>query len=313
MDPFRILVVRLGAMGDVIHALPAAATLKHSFPRSHVSWVIRPRWAPLIEKNPFVDEVIPLEKSAAGIASAWRTLRSRRFDLAVDLQGLIQSALVTFASRANRVVGFHRSQVAERPASLFYSSEVTTTSTHVVDQNLELAAAAGAANIVRAFPLPEGSSEGSLPEGKFILTSPLAGWGGKQWPLEFFEKLASLVDLPMVVNGPPGSEEVLQRVRGAHVHVSGIAGLIDATRRAHAVVGVDSGPMHIAAALSKPGVAVFGPTDPARNGPYGGSIRVLRTSGASTTYKRNVTDREMRQIRPESVAETLASVLGVPA
>src|SRR5579883_934702 len=86
MDTFRILVVRLGAMGDVIHALPGAASLKHGFPGSHVTWVIRPRWMPLLEGNPFVDEVIPLERTVRGIRRAWRKLRARRFDLAVDFQ-----------------------------------------------------------------------------------------------------------------------------------------------------------------------------------------------------------------------------------
>ncbi len=302
MDGPRILVVRLSAMGDVIHALPAVASVKHSFPHSHLTWVMRPRWMPLVEGNPFVDEIVPLEKTLRSSRAAWRRLRERRFDLAVDLQGLIQSALVTLAAKADRVVGFHRSQVAERPAALFYSNEVVTHSAHVVDQNLELAAAAGASNIVRAFPLPEGSAEGDLPGGDFVLTSPLAGWGSKQWPLEFYSDLAQRIDMPLVVNGPPDAAEILKRVRGAHVHLSGIRGLIHATRRAHAVIGVDSGPMHIAAALSKPGIAIFGPTDPARNGPYGGSLRVLRTRDAITTYKRTTNDRDMRRITPAAVA-----------
>jgi len=308
MAAYRILVVRLGAMGDVIHALPAVASLKHSFPHSHLSWVIRPRWIPLLEGNPFVDEIIPQERTVRGIASTWTRLREHRFDLAVDLQGLVQSALVTFASRANRVVGFHRSQSAERLASLFYSNEVIAHAEHIVDRNLELAAAAGASSLLRAFPLPEGSPESSLPEGKFVLASPLAGWGSKQWPLESYQQLAERLDVPLVVNGPPDAAEILGRIRGARVHLSGLSGLIDATRRAHAIVGVDSGPMHLAAALSKPGVAIFGPTDPARNGPYGGSLRVLRTGDAVTTYKRTSNDRDMRSVAPADVAEALASL-----
>ena len=296
-------------MGDVIHALPGVASLKHGFARSHVTWVIRPRWMPLIEGNPFVDEVIPLERNASGIRDAWRKLRARRFDLAVDFQGLVQSALVAAASRADRIVGLHRSQAWERWASLFYSSEIVTSSIHVVERNLELAAAAGASSILRAFAIPGGSPEGTLPEGKFVLASPLAGWGSKQWALEYYEELAGLIDVPLVVNGPPESAAALAKIRGAHIHLSGLRGLIDATRRAHAVVGVDSGPMHLAAALLKPGVAIFGPTDPARNGPYGGSLRVLRSPAASTTYKRNAPDRDMRAITPSMVAEALAAAV----
>jgi len=315
MDGARILVVRLGAMGDVIHALPAVASLKHSFPHSHLAWVIRPRWMPLLEGNPFIDELVPYERSPRGILDALRRLRAQRFDFAVDFQGLLQSALVATAARANRIVGFHRSQAAEGLAALFYSSTVAANSAHIVDRNLELAAAAGASAMVRLFPLPQGRAEGSLPEGKFVLASPLAGWGSKQWPLEMYAEvarmLASNMDMALVVNGAPDAAAMLQRIAGAHVHVSGLAGLIDATRRAHAVIGVDSGPMHLAAALGKPGVAIFGPTDPARNGPYGGSLRVLRSPAAATTYKRRADDRWMRDVTPAAVVEALA--VGCPA
>jgi heptosyltransferase I len=293
-------------MGDVIHALPAVASLKHSFPRSHVTWVIRPRWAPLVEGNPFVDEVVLFERTPRGVLDALRGLRARRFDFAVDFQGLLQSAMVATAARANRIVGFDRSQAAEKLAALFYSNTVAAHSAHIVDRNLELAAAAGASAMVHVFPLPQGRPEAALPEGKFVLASPLAGWGSKQWPLEMFEKVARLLEMPLVVNGAHDAAATLSRIAGAHVHLSGLAGLIDATRRAHAVIGVDSGPMHLAAALSKPGVAIFGPTDPARNGPYGGSLRVLRSAAAVTTYKRRADDSWMREITPEAVVEALA-------
>jgi heptosyltransferase-1 len=302
----RILVVRLSSMGDVIHALPAAASLKHSFPHSHVAWVIRTRWMPLLEGNPFVDEVIPFERTLSGILAARRKLREHRFDLAIDFQGLLQSALIAAAARPDRLAGFHRSQVREKAAALFYSTCVEARMQHVVDRNLELVAAAGASSLLHTFSLPEGLPEGQLPEGKFVLTSPLAGWGSKQWPVEFYQELASRLDVPLVVNGPPGAAETLSKIRGAHVHLSGISGLIHATRRAQAVIGVDSGPLHLAAALSKPGVAIFGPTDPSRNGPYGGTIRVLRTAGVATTYKRSAESHDsMRAISPQEVIEAM--------
>jgi len=302
----RILVVRLSSMGDVIHALPAVASLKHSFPHSHVTWVIRTRWMPLLENNPFVDQVIPFERTLSGIAGARRKLRENRFDLAIDFQGLVQSALVAAAARPDRIAGFHRSQVREKPAALFYSTCVEARAAHVVDRNLELVAAAGASSLLLTFSLPDGSAEGSLPDGRFVLASPLAGWGSKQWPVEFYQELAGRLDVPLVVNGPPEAAEVLSKIRGAHVHLSGIAGLIHATRKAQAVIGVDSGPLHLAAALSKPGVAIFGPTDPLRNGPYGGTIRVLRSTGVSTSYKRAVeTHESMRAISPQDVLEAL--------
>jgi heptosyltransferase-1 len=200
--------------------------------------------------------------------------------------------------------------VRERPAALFYSSEIETHAQHAIERNLELAAGAGATQLLRTFPLPAGKPEGSLPTGKFVLTSPLAGWGAKQWPLEHWSQLAALLDLPLVVNGAPDAAPALEKIRGAHVHLSGLPGLIDATRRAHAVIGVDSGPLHLAAALAKPGVAIFGPTNPARHGPYGGTMRTLRITDAVDDYSRRATPHtSMLAISPRMVAAALAEVL----
>jgi heptosyltransferase-1 len=303
---FRILVVRLGSMGDVIHALPAVASLKHSFPHSRLSWVIKPRWAPLLEGNPFVDEIIPFTRTAREILATRRLLRRERFELAVDLQGLIQSALVAASAKADKIVGLARSQARESFAAMFYSSAVRTSAVHRVDRYLELVAAAGASSLLRTFPLPPGRPEGTLPEGPFVLACPLAGWGSKQWPLDHYTDLARRLKMPLVVNGPLDSEDVLRQIEGAHVHLSGLEGLIDATRRAQAIVGVDSGPVHLAAALGKPGVAIYGPTDPASHGPYGGTLQVLRSSSAITSYKRRAADPgSMRAISPAEVLEAL--------
>jgi len=307
----RILVVRLGAMGDIVHALPAAASLKHGFPGSHVTWVVEPRWAPLLQANPFVDRVVLLDRRAgACLARAWRELREQRFDFAVDFQGLIKSALVSCAARSERIYGFDRSLAREPLAALFYSDKVVARSAHRVDRNLELAAGAGALTALHSFPLPPGRSEGALPAGAFVLASPLSGWRAKQWPLEYYAQLADRLrreaGLPLVLNGPPAEREALGGVADTLLHLSSIEGLIDATRRAAAVVGVDSGPLHVAAALGKPGVAVFGPTDPAQTGPYGGSFKVLRSPNAVTSYKRrNQIDPSMRAVTPDAVFDAL--------
>jgi len=309
-DP-GVLVVRLGSMGDVIHALPAVATLKHSFPGRHVCWVIDPRWACLLEGNPFVDQVVHLDRrTLSGIKHAWRELRARRYALAVDFQGLCKSALTASCARPDRLYGFHQSQAREPVAALFYSKRVRTQAVHVVDRNLELAAAAGASSILCTFPLPPGRAEGELPAGEFVLASPFAGWAGKQWPLEYYTLLAQLLQrdlgLALVLSGPPQAAGRLEQVAGAVAYVSTIPGLIHATRRATAVFGIDSGPLHLAAALDKPGVAVFGPTDPGRNGPYGKSFTVLRSPSAATSYKRRQEiDPSMRDISPDAVLAAL--------
>lgn len=309
----RILVVRLGAMGDIVHALPAAASLRHGFAGSRLTWVVEPQWRPLLEENPFIDRIVELRRgSASGLLESLRQLRSERFDFAVDFQGLLKSSLVANFGKVDKIYGFHRSLLRERWAALFYSDAVLSEAAHVVEQNLDLAAAAGVSSTLRTFPLPQGRPEGTLPAGDFVLASPLAGWRSKQWPVEYYRQLAGLLQsdgLRLVLNGPPGAQ-VLAEVPNAVAHSSGLAGLINATRRAVAVVGVDSGPMHLAAALGKPGVAIFGPTDPARNGPYGGSLTVLRSTSAVTSYKRREEiDESMREVRPEEVAGALRESL----
>ncbi|MBK7927551.1 MAG: glycosyltransferase family 9 protein [Bryobacterales bacterium] len=290
MEPERILIVRLGAFGDIIHTLPAAATLRANCPRAKITWLVEPRWAALLEGNPDVDEVIAFDRRGP---RSWPhlvgALRRARFDLAIDFQGLLKSALPVRFSGARVRVGLAWGAAREALASFCYSRTCTPTARHIVDQHLELAGfAVGGESVVR-FAIPEGQAEGELPE-RFVLACPLAGWRSKQWPLERYEELAGLVrerlDVPLVLNGAPGQVEELRRVRRAVTHVSGLPGLIDATRRALAVVGLDSGPMHLAAALRKPGVALFGPTDPARNGPYCDTMPVLREAASVTTYKR---------------------------
>jgi heptosyltransferase-1 len=310
MSAPRILVVRLGAMGDVVAALPAVASLKHSIPHSKITWVIEPKWSLLLEGNPYLDSVIHLDRrNLAGLKDAWRELRGGRFDLAVDFQGLIKSAIVATMARPERIVGFNATYARESPASWFYSTKVPMRSYHAVERNLDLAAAAGATNILRTFPLPPGQPEGQLPVGDFVLASPLAGWGAKQWPFDYYSALAERLrrecGLPLVINTPRPI-----RIEGAESHVSGIAGLIHATRRASAVIGVDSGPLHLAAALGRPGVAIYGPTDPARHGPYGGTFTVLRSPAATTTYRRtSEPDPSMRQVGPDQVFEALEAIL----
>jgi heptosyltransferase-1 len=303
-------------MGDIIHSLPGAASLKHSFPTARIAWVVQPQWVPLLQGNGFVDRIVVFSRNDP--ASWKRTkdeLRAERYDLAVDFQGLLKSAFIAHVARPERIAGFGGGVVRERLAGLFYSTRVGSRAVHVVDQALDLAAGAGASNLMRAFPLPPGVPEGRLPDVPFALASPLAGWGSKQWPLEYYEKLGALLrerlGMPLVLNGAPGA---VPAVPGTWAHESGIAGLIDATRRAAVVVGVDSGPLHLAAALNKPGAAVFGPTDPIRNGPYGGDFQVFRIPGMRTTHRRNtMIDPSMRAIAPEQVFAALEARVGCAA
>ncbi len=315
MEGPRILVVRLSAMGDILHAMPAVLSLKRSFPGSTVAWAVSPRFRELLDGGGLADEVIAIDRrSYASVREAARALRGEPFDFAVDFQGLTQSALVTAVARTSRVFGLRMAEVREKPAALFYSETVETRSSHVVDINFELAEAAGARQRIAEFLLPEGKPEGVLPDGPFVLASPFAGWTSKQWPIENYEVLARRLRhearVPLVLNGPPAQEGALYAIGAAEVHISSVAGLIDATRRASAVLGVDSGPMHLAAALGKPGVALFGPTDPRRNGPYSPLFSVIRVPGAETTYQRSTeVHPSMRAIGGDQVYEAIKAKL----
>jgi len=302
-----ILVVRLGAMGDILHTLPAVTGLHWRHPEARIHWVVEPRWRVLLEGNPALESVIELDRrSWESIGAARRQLRALRIDEAYDFQGLIKSALVAWQSGARRTIGYAASHLREPLARFLYGEKRTVTATHVVDQHLQLARVAAPSVVA----MPAGRPEGELPEGPFVLTSPFAGWRSKQWPLEHFADLARRLPVPLVLNASPRDIERLPAMENTLRHASSVEGLIWATRRAAAVVGVDSGPLHLAAALRKPGVAIFGGTDPARNGPYGDTIRVLRSERAVTSYKRGEEiDPAMRDITVDQVYGQLAPLL----
>ncbi|MGH9581373.1 MAG: glycosyltransferase family 9 protein [Bryobacteraceae bacterium] len=315
MIPKNILVIRLGAMGDILHALPAVASLKKSFPASRISWLVAPRWLPLFAGNPSIDELIPFKRGGIrAFAASCRRLRGSRPDLAIDFQGLVQSALCGRIAQPGRLFGFDRGVAREPLAAFFYTHRTPVKGPHRIERNLQLAAAAGAADLIEEAWIPPGREEGSLPSGPFVLTSPFAGWKSKEWPIENYEKLAFRLrkeGLELVANVPAESAAELRGAKHLILHTSSLAGLIAATRRATAVLGLDSGPLHLAAALRKPGVGLFGPTDPAATGPFGGSMSVLRASGVATTYKRgDAVHESMKAIAIDEVAGMLLQAVG---
>ena len=328
----RILMVRLGAMGDVVQTLPAARELRRRFPRAKIDWAVDAHWADLLIGNPHIDQVIrvpmrALRRRDSPLAAARKALgligglRKSRFDIAFDFQGLIKSAALASMSGASRTVGFSRESLREPAAEVFYSRRASTSMRHVVDRYRDLASPGSGASPPNssAFPLPDGGPLGALP-GRYVLASPQAGWGSKQWPPEYYAELATLLlrefGIPLLADFAPGQEHRARVIRsiaaeGSVVpHSSSILGLISATRRATAVVGVDSGPMHLAAALDRPGVAIFGPTEPRRNGPRSPLIEVIRAPGALTTYKRDAQPSpSMLACAPRTVLSVLAPIL----
>lgn len=282
----RVLVIRLGAFGDVLHAMPAATALARA--GMDVTWVVDRKWAPLLTACP-VRTVAFDRRDFGDVRRVVTELRAARFTVAYDLQGLIKSAVLGWLSGAPRRVGFVSSYLRERIAAWFYTEHVTPRGTHVVEHELSLVGLSG-----KEFPLPAGEAVEGLPTGPFVLASDRAGWRAKEWPAENYAALAERLPVPLVLNRREWS---LQQ-------------LIYATRKATAVLGLDSGPMHLAAALGKPGVALFGPTSPERNGPYGGSLIVLRAPDAETSYKRTQEiPASMRALSVDAVFEALERCL----
>lgn len=300
-------------MGDILHTLPAVADLRASLPHAELAWAVEPKWIPILQSENFIHHLIPVNRRdplSVWIAAKW--LRRWQPDLAIDFQGLIKSAAVTLLSGAPRRLGYAAEEIRERSAAILYNELQTGGGGHIVDRHRRLASFGKPLNTPARFPLPEGFADSSLPENGFVLAAPFAGWGAKQWPIENYallgERLRNEANLTLVLNVAPG--QVFPESEFLFRHQSSLEGLIDATRRAKAVLGLDSGPMHLAAALGKPGVALFGPTDPARNGPYGGTVHTLRIPGAQSTYKRSAQPAEsMRQLSVDMVWNELKGVL----
>lgn len=309
-----ILLIRLSAMGDIIHTLPAAISLKKSFPNRKLVWLVAPKWIPLVEGNPYIDELIPFDRAGfRALQRSWRRLRQANPEWAFDFQGLMQSAFIGRAAQPNILFGFDKSVAREPLAALLYTQRVAVKGPHRVERNVQLAAAAGARELNYEAWIPPGVPEGNLPSGAFVLTNPFAGWAGKEWPLESYELLAQRLQregLELVASVPKNRANQLASFNHVRVYTSTLRGLIAATRRATAIVGLDSGPLHLAAALHKPGVGLYGPTDPLRTGPFGGSMTVLRAEDAETTYKRHARiHTSMTRIGVDQVAEALLQSL----
>jgi lipopolysaccharide heptosyltransferase I len=341
-----ILVVRLGHLGDVIHGLPAVAALRDAFPAARIGWVIEERWSDLLlaegfqtasagsAGKPLIDRAHPVKLKAWRRAPfsprtwresrrAARELRNAHYEAVLDLQGLWKSALVVRYCGAPIRVGFERPK--ETGAHWLYTLRVTPQRAHVVDQNRELVEEfTGQPAAAVRFPLPRDAAAEAWCDEElarrgltaFAILSPGAGWGAKRWPAESYaavaRALAREAGLPSLVNIGPGQRELGRAVAStsgdaATVIDCTVGRLVALTRRASLFVGGDTGPVHLAAALDVPVVAVFGPTSPERNGPYSGRAIVLRSPASRTSYAH--VDRPDAGLRSISVEEVSAAAL----
>lgn len=288
----RLLVVRLGSLGDLVHTLPAVAAIRRAHPFAQIDWLVDRVHRELLDLVPVISATIPLRKATGGgWLQALRELRARQYDVAVDFQGLVKSAALARLSGAARVVGFDRRAARESMAPVFYTERVAVGETgHVIDKNLRLAATLGAPTHAREFPLlpmPSAAVDTLREQGltEYALINCGAAWPNKRWPPDRFGRIAAHVrerhGLTSVVLWGPGEAELAEAVvaasDGAAVAApsTGLADLVAIAQGARLIVSGDTGPTHVASALDTPVVALFGPTDPARNGPWVEADEVL--------------------------------------
>jgi len=305
----NILIVRLGALGDIVHAVPAAAALRNAFPDARIDWLVEARHRPMVDLVSVIDRAIVLERpSIAGWLDVSRRMREVRYDVAIDFQGLMKSAVLARASGARRVIGFSIWHLREKGARPFYSEIHRDTpaerADHIVRQNLALLRSLGVTDVTIRFPLADVSSRAleeiySVLGGRhpFALINPGAAWPNKRWPPERFGEIAGFLrdvrGLTSFVLWGPGEEGLA----GAVVETSGgaarvapptrLADLLALSRAASLMVSGDTGPLHIAAAVGTPAVSLFGPTDPQRNGPWNADdVSVSRYGVCGCHYER---------------------------
>jgi len=303
----RLLIVRLGSLGDIIHTLPAAAALRDSFPRAQIDWVVESRWREILEGNPDLNRVIAFDRSRANhVANVVQVLREAHYTRALDFQSLYKSALLARAAGAGEVLGFDWSYARERPATFLYTRRIHPDGLHKVEHNLSLAVAAGARRGEPRFSLPASPEADAWIERELsarnlsnvFVMSPGGGWRSKCWPAERYgalhRELAKDFGWRGVVSFGPGEEDLaseLVRAAGSPEPVllpMNLPQLIALSRRAKFLIAADTGPLHVAAAVGTPVVGLYGPTDPARNGPYTKRVVIVRRARpGETTYKRS--------------------------
>ena len=333
--------MRLGAMGDILHALPAVAALRQAYPGWYLGWAVEPRWSPLLRADdgqmPLVNR-IHLVKAKDWARSPFRTetlreigalrrsLRAERYDLCIDLQGAVRSAVAGRMAGAPRMIG--EDQPREWAARWLFGERVRTHGVHMIEQAVEVCAAAVGEPLSPVLPpLPANREAEQWADGVLrdvrdrpvVLLSPGAGWGAKRWPADRYGAVASDLHqrgcLVLVNAGPEeraiAAEVVLASGGVAQAPEFTLERLIALTRRVCLVIAGDTGPLHLACALGKPVVGIYGPTDPARNGPFGVPFRVLRHPESKRDHTRHAEpEAGLLTITPQQVIEAANELLG---
>jgi heptosyltransferase-1 len=304
------LIIRLGSLGDVIHGIPTAAALRRHFPDARIDWVVDPRYVELLELVEGIDRCIPFDPRAllhgSGAWSVISRLRQTRYDAVIDLQGLLKSAALARAVGARRTIGFPAAHLREPHARLFYSDTPDPgTAAHVIQKGLGLLRALDVISTEARFPLriprtPTADSlRGQSGEG-YLLINPGAAWPNKRWPPARFGGVAAAMrrghGFRSIVMWGPGEQTLAELVVAASdgaaemAPPTTIADIVAIAHGARLMVSGDTGPLHVAGAVGTPLVALFGPTQPERNGPWApDDVTLSRVSACSCFYERRCT------------------------
>lgn len=283
----RFLVVRLGSLGDIVHTFPAVAALRQTFPQAQITWLTHPRWEPLVRSTSLATEIWATEtRSLSSIREILARIRKEKFSTAIDYQGLWKSAALPLFGGVPRRIGFSSQTIREWGVPILYTDRVRCLAEHIAEQNGELSQRAGARRGVEAFALQICSQDDVIVRqllhgfniDRYILLSPGGGWRSKCWPAERFGALCRHIrdslGLRCVINYGPGEDHLVQTIKDSSATAEPIAyngtleKLMALARNALCIVGGDTGPLHLAVALRTPSVSIYGPTDPARNGPF---------------------------------------------
>ncbi|MBN1365579.1 MAG: lipopolysaccharide heptosyltransferase II [Syntrophaceae bacterium] len=304
----NILIVKLSAIGDVIHTLPSLAELRRLYPDAHITWVVEEDAADLVNNHPFLDAVLVsrrkswirdfrngrIKQPLREIISFIRTLRQRRYDLVIDFHGLFKSSVIVFFSGGKRKLGYDSLQEL---SGLFLNEKIAENmNKHAVERYLDFPRYLGAKTENAQFVLPPDKKDEeeaknlihkyNLEEKKFIAISPIALWETKLWDNKKFACLADLINnemrMKVIFTGSEKKpiESITSLMTTEGINLGGMTTLLNLAciyKKARLVITTDSGPMHLAAAVGTPVIALFGPTDPARTGPYGSGHEIIRT------------------------------------
>jgi len=322
--PRKILVIKPSSLGDVVHSLPFLSALRECFPLADIHWVIARGLEGLLEGNPMISKLWIIDKdkwkNAGNLSGTLSELgrlvagiRRESYDITIDLQGLLRSGLITAASAAPMRIGFAE---AREGSPVFYTHRIRGgRDIHAVDRYLRIAEALGCDICKIKFPLPlvrapEEVMELKEKTGEYAVLVPGARWLTKRWPAEQFAAIALKLPFNSLIVGSAADHMIAKTIeeqsKGKAISLAGETNLIDLIwiiRSAKMVITNDSGPMHIAAACGIPVVAIFGPTNPLRTGPYGSKNIVVRSSlGCAPCYERNCKSVKcMTDITPEMV------------